>query len=186
MKVKADDGKPFYDLWFILEKKGANRDSVLKAKCICKGHCDGSCKHIGAAMQSLEDLLHTCGKDSVTSGCCSWAKRPTSSTKACEVSELIVEKCKYPSSKKKKKDYVYCQNIDVDVRAVQDRKPKSKQRLRRQIQGMVKMESRPAILPLLEKLYPAKTTSESSKRMNASKGKFLGIMKYKVQSLYET
>ena len=182
MKVKTDDGKLFYDLWFILEGKGANRGSVLKAKCICKGGRDGGCKHIGAAMYSLEDLLHTRGKDSVKSGCCSWAKRSTSSTKACEVSELIIEKCKYPSSKKKKKDHVYCQNIDVDVRAVQDRKPKSKQRLGRLIQRMVKMESRPAILPLLGKLYPAKTTSESSKRINASKGKFLGIMKSKVQS----
>lgn len=35
MKTKADDGKDYYDLYFILEGKGANRGSVLKAKCLC-------------------------------------------------------------------------------------------------------------------------------------------------------
>ena len=42
----------------------------------------GGCKHIGAAMYSLEELLHSRGKDSVTSGSCLWVKKPTSSTKA--------------------------------------------------------------------------------------------------------
>ncbi len=53
-------------------------------------------------MYSLEDLLHTHGKDSVTSGSRPWAKKPTSSTKACEVSDLIIEKLKHSSLKKKK------------------------------------------------------------------------------------
>ena len=66
MKVKTDDGKPCYSLWFILEGKGANRGGVMVAKCQCKGGGDGGCKHIGAAMYSLEDLLHTRGNDSVT------------------------------------------------------------------------------------------------------------------------
>ena len=41
-------------LWFILEGRGPNRGSILKAKCMCKGGRDGGCKHIGAAMYSLE------------------------------------------------------------------------------------------------------------------------------------
>ena len=68
MKEKTDDGKKFYDLWFILEGKGANRGSVLKARCVCKGGRDGGCKHIAAAMYSLEALLDSRGEDSVTSG----------------------------------------------------------------------------------------------------------------------
>ena len=31
MKIKTDDGKPCYDLWFILEGKGGNRGSVITA-----------------------------------------------------------------------------------------------------------------------------------------------------------
>ena len=80
-------------------------------------------------MYSLEGLLHTRGKDSVTSGSCLWTKKPILSTKACKVSDLIIEKFRHSSSNKKKKAHVYCQNIDVDVKAVQDRKPISKQRL---------------------------------------------------------
>ena len=37
MKLKTDEGKDHYDLWFILEGKGANRGSVLQALCKCKG-----------------------------------------------------------------------------------------------------------------------------------------------------
>ena len=52
MKIKKDEGKENYDLRFILESGGANRDSVLQARCNlkCKGDRDrGSrlgCKHI--------------------------------------------------------------------------------------------------------------------------------------------
>ena len=31
MKLKTDEGKEYYDLWFILEGRGANRGSVLQA-----------------------------------------------------------------------------------------------------------------------------------------------------------
>ena len=55
MKEKTDDGKLFNDCWFMLEGKGANRGSVLKARCRCKGGHDGGCKHIAALMYSLED-----------------------------------------------------------------------------------------------------------------------------------
>lgn len=46
MKEKTDEGKSFYECWFILEGKGANRGSVLKARCQCKGGRDGGCKHM--------------------------------------------------------------------------------------------------------------------------------------------
>lgn len=186
MKVKTDDGKPCYNLWFILEGKGANRGSVIAAKCQCKGGRDGGCKHIGAAMYSLEDLLHTRGKDSVTSGSCLWTKKPISSTKACEVSDLIIEKFKHSSSKKKKKAHVYCQNIDVDVRAVQDRKPISKQRLSKLTQAMHEMQNKPAILPLFHKLYPAKPM-HTSKKINSKKpqSEVPGIMRRKLQGCME-
>ena len=36
MRTKTDDGKEYYDLWFILEGKGPNRGSVLEAFCKCK------------------------------------------------------------------------------------------------------------------------------------------------------
>ena len=37
MKLKMDEGKEYYDLWFILEGRGANRGSVFQARCNCKG-----------------------------------------------------------------------------------------------------------------------------------------------------
>ena len=67
-KIKTDEGKEHYDLWFIVKGIGANRGSVLQAKCKCGR--DGECKHIAAAMYSPEYLLNTRGKDSVTSGPC--------------------------------------------------------------------------------------------------------------------
>ena len=83
IKVKTDEGKEYYDLWFIVEGRGSNRDSVLQAKCKCKGGRDGEWKHIAAAMYSLEDLLNTRGKDGVTSGPCIWVKKPRVASKLC-------------------------------------------------------------------------------------------------------
>ena len=100
MKIKTDEGKEYYDLWFILEGRGVNRGSVLQARCRCKGGSDGGCKHIAAAMYALEDLLNTRGNDSVTSGPCIWVKRPRANTQACEVKDLVIEKGKKPSHKK--------------------------------------------------------------------------------------
>ena len=82
MKIKTDEGKEYYYLWFILEGRGANRGSVLQARCECKGFRDGGCKHIAAAMYALEDLLNTRGSNSVTSGPCIWIKRPRANTQA--------------------------------------------------------------------------------------------------------
>ena len=57
MEVKTDEGKEYYHLWFIVESRVANRGNVLQAKCKCKGDRDGGCKHVAAAIYSLEDLL---------------------------------------------------------------------------------------------------------------------------------
>ena len=102
MKKSDDDGKPFYNVWFILEAKGASRGSVLKAKCTCKGGQDGGCKHISAAMYSLEDLLNTHCTDSITSGPCQWVKRPTASSKPCEIKNLIIGKLNSPLKRRTK------------------------------------------------------------------------------------
>lgn len=80
-----DEGNDLYDLWFILEGKGANRGSVLQARCKCKGGRDWACKHIAAAMYPLEGLLNTRGDDCVTSGPCVWVRRPRANTQACAV-----------------------------------------------------------------------------------------------------
>ena len=146
MKKSDDQGKAFYDVWFILEAKGASRGLVLRAKCACKGGQDGGCKHVSAAMYSLEDLLNTGVQDSATSGPCQWVKRPTASSKPCQIKDLVIEKLNSPplkkrtkakdlspkkkllgkrskvirknkQTKKKRKDHTFCESIDVDVRS---------------------------------------------------------------------
>ena len=160
MKLKTDEGKEYYDLWFILEGRGANRGSVLQARCKCKGGRDGGCKHIAAAMYALEDLVNTRGEDSVTSGPCVWVKRPRANTQACEVKDLIIEKGKKPSHKKRKRKQVYCQNIDTDVRAPEDTNPKDEEYLRTFTKRICHLTHTPVILPLFKKLYgtPEKDT----------------------------
>ena len=37
MRGKTDDGKDWYELWFIPEGKGPNKGSILEAFCKCKG-----------------------------------------------------------------------------------------------------------------------------------------------------
>lgn len=95
MRGKTDDGREWYDLWFILEGKGPNKGSVLEAFCKCKGGRDGGCKHLAAAMYSLDDLLNSRGDKSVTSGPCQWVRRPISDTGPCEVKDLKIEKGNY-------------------------------------------------------------------------------------------
>ena len=94
MKLKTDEGKVYYDLWFILEGRGANHGSVLQVWCKCKGSWDGGFKHIVAAMYALDDLLNTRGEESVTSGSCVSVRRPRANTQACEVKDLVIEKGK--------------------------------------------------------------------------------------------
>ena len=123
MKIKTDEGKDHYNLWFILEGRGTNRGSVLHARYECKGGRDGGC-----------DLLNTCGKDSITSGTCTWVKRQRASTVACKLKDLLIEKAKNPLSKKenkthKKREYT-SQNIQIDVRRPEDTNPPDEEYLR--------------------------------------------------------
>ena len=162
MKTTTDDGKKFYDLYFILEGNGPNRGSVVMAWCACKGGRDGGCKHISAAMYSLEDLLNTKHNNSSTSGSCLWVKRPTSSTQPCEVKKLVIEKGKLLSHKRRKRCHSFVQCIDIDVRAKQDQQLPNKCQLAKFIQTLnntyqyeevEKDDKPPVILPLLNKLY---------------------------------
>ena len=52
-KDKTPEGNRCYKLWFILDKRG----SVYSAFCQCKGGADQGCRHLSAAMFSLEDFL---------------------------------------------------------------------------------------------------------------------------------
>ena len=148
MKLKTDDRKDYYDLWFILEGRGANCGSVLLARCKCKGGRDGGCKHIAAAMYTLDDLLNTRGKDSVTSGPCVWVRRPRANTQACEVKDLVIKKGKKLSHEKRKCKQLYSQNIETDVRVPEDTNPPDEKYLR-----MCHLKNTPVILPLFKKLY---------------------------------
>ena len=153
MKLKTDEGKEYYDLWFILEGRGANRCSVLQARGKCKGGRDGGCKHIAAAMYALEDLLNTRGEDSVTSGPCVWVRRPRGNTQGCEVKDLVIAKSKKPSHKKKKRKQVYSQNIETDVRAPEDTNPPDEENLKKFTKRVCHLKSTPVILPLFKKCY---------------------------------
>ena len=179
MRAKTDDGKDSYSLWFILEGRGVNRGSVLDAFCKCKGGRDGSCKHIAAAMYSLEELLNQDGNRSVTSGPCMWMPKPQSSSEPCSVEHLVIAKRKPPSSKKRKRTYAWLQNIDFDPRSHKHRKVSSKERecltkrlsavddssLSRSSTNGINNDSpipgtgKPVILPLLRKLYLKKHDS---------------------------
>ena len=154
MKIKTDEGKEHYDLWFILEGRGTNRGSVLQARCKCKGGRDGGCKHIAAAMYALEDFLNSRGKDSVTSAPCIWVKKPRANTQACKVKDLVIKKAKKPSYKKRKRKHSYSQNIEKDVRAPEDTSRPDEKCLRRFTQKMCQLKTDfPVILPLFKKLY---------------------------------
>lgn len=177
MKIKTDEKKDFYDLWFILEGRGSNRGSVLKARCLCKGGRDGGCKHIAAAMYALEDFLNN--RESVTSGPCRWSKRAKPDTEPTEIKKLCIEKLKKKSSKKSKRQNVYCQSIDIDVRAHDERNDLDEASLRDFTVKMSNLQSKPAIFPLFQKLYHVpKVSLESSKPTTT-----LGIMREKIQQL---
>ncbi|CAB3994530.1 Hypothetical predicted protein [Paramuricea clavata] len=92
MRVKTDDGKDVYDLWFILEERGPNKGSAIEAYCKCKGGRDGRCKHIASAMYSLEALLNSRGEESVTSRSCQWRPKPQSNSEPCEIKDVVIEK----------------------------------------------------------------------------------------------
>ncbi len=153
MKDKTDDGKKFYETWFLLEGVGINRGSILNAKCTCKGGQDGGCKHIAATMYSLEDLLNN--RESVTSGPCQWVKRATCDTKPTDIKELQIRKrseLTY-SPCKRKYEHRFIEHINVDVRHEDDRNPPSKKCLTAFTEALSSVSSKPCVLPLLQKLY---------------------------------
>ena len=58
-KATTDDGKMFYDLYFILEGTGTNGGSVIMAWCACKGGRNGGCKkYIGSHVFSGRSFKH--------------------------------------------------------------------------------------------------------------------------------
>ena len=194
MRMKTDEGKNCYDLWFILEGKGPNRGSVLAAFCKCKGGHDGGCKHIAAAMYSLEFLLNTQGNESVTSGKCLWKKKPKASIKPCEVKDINITKCVYGDpGKKRKNEYAWLQEIDHDPREERSRKEKTHDDLvkfTRLMQSKLTSKLKdpcdvPAIFPLLCKLYlpDEKPRAESSPEMQepAIVKEGFGIMAQKIK-----
>jgi hypothetical protein len=76
-------------------------------------------------MYSLELLLNTEGKYSVTSGVCLWKRRQRASIKPSDVKDVNISKCEYGEpSKKRKHEYVWLQNIDHDPREERFRKEK--------------------------------------------------------------
>ena len=155
MKSTTDEKEKFYDLWFILEGRGVNRGSVIDAFCKCKGGRDGGCKHIAAAMYSLEDLLNTRGEDSVTSGPCRWVRKPLVNLEPCEVKHLIITKDKVaPAVKAQRRPYQWLQEKDFDVR--QSKKPATDQEITLFASRMKSLNTASPIFPLLNKLYPTK------------------------------
>ena len=159
MKEKTKDNKEFYDLWFILEGRGASRGSVIDAYCVCLGGRDGGCKHIAAAMYSLEDLLKSRGEDSVTSGPCQWNRKPRPDTNSCEVKDLLIVRKKKrwlndqeqdaSLGRKKSRSYTFSQFIDHDPRMPSDRLPCSPAQLSSIVDSMEQMKSKPVIMSVL-------------------------------------
>ena len=62
-------------------------------------------------------------KDSITSGPCIWVKRQRANTQVCEVKDFMIEKAKKPSSKKRKREHTFSQNIQTDIPAPKDTNP---------------------------------------------------------------
>ena len=184
MKEKTKEGKEYYDSWFLLDGKGQNRGSVLDAFCVCLGGRDGACKHVAAAMYSLDALLNTKGEDSVTSKPCKWTRRPKPDTSACDVRDLSVNKRELKdqnellSKKKKTREYTFSQFIDHDPHTMQDREPCSPKQLATLVTSMQSMKEKPAILPILAKhLIPSQGGSNVVKPVEVLEH---GIMEQKV------
>ncbi|PFX28726.1 hypothetical protein AWC38_SpisGene6530 [Stylophora pistillata] len=104
-------------------------------------------------MYALEDLSNTRGEDSVTSGPCVWVRMARANTQACEVKDLVNKKGKIPSHKKRKRNQVYCHNMETDVRAPEERNPPDEEYLRKFTKRLCNLKSRPAILSLFKKLH---------------------------------
>ena len=110
-----------------------------------------------SASKSLKDMplaelkLNTRSEDSVTGGTCRWLKRPTSSSKPCEVKHLKIAK-RNPSLKRKRKNaHAYRENIDIDFRHVNDRSGPTHESLVLFTQSLSRklVPKPPLILPIL-------------------------------------
>ncbi len=191
MREKTDEGKPYYDCWFILEGKGASRGSVVKARCRCKGGRDGACKHIAAAMFSLEDLLNTSDKDSPTSAPCQWTKKPFVDSTPCDVKDLKIAHCDLPL-KKPKIEHTYSEHISMDLRHHDDQVPPTSDALKQFTRSLEDSGYNVAILPILSKFYGEPDCKRKSKNdQKELKGtpqqlySENGILKKKVNALGE-
>ena len=116
-----------------------------------------------------------------------WVKRPRGKTQASEVKDLLMEKGKNPSYKKRKRKHTFSQNIDRDVRAPEDTNPPDDEYLRQFTQKLCQLKSdSPVILPLFKKLYcsPEADTdfNDESAESNGNKDE-TGIMNTKLQGL---
>ena len=192
MKEKTKDGKEFYDLWFLLEGRGASRGSVIDAYCVCLGGRDGGCKHIAAAMYSLEDLLNSRGEDSVTSGPCQWNRKPKPDTTSCEVKDLLIVRKKKRClndqeqdasfGRKKSRNYTFSQFIDHDPRMPSDRLPCSPAQLSSIVDSMEQMKSKPVVMSVLaNQLYCSEDVPTNSKEQDAIDSE-CGILEQKLIS----
>lgn len=186
MKAKTKEGKEFYDSWFVLEGRGANRGSVIDAYCMCLGGRDGGCKHIASALYSLEDLLDSRGENSVTSGPCQWIRKPKPNTTACELKDLEIiglNKCKEESTTgKRKRDYTFSQYIDHDPRILSDRLPADATQLSSVVSSMETMANEPAILQILKNKLYSKEVQEQPHNMTkeCKEDLKLGILEQKL------
>ena len=149
IKDKTKDGKSFYNLWFILEGKGVNRGSVVDAYCLCLGGRDGGCKHIAAALYSLEELLNSRGEDSVKSGPCLWIRKPIPETSPRELKDLKIGKGNGNSGKESTLNKSFTEYIDHDPRVLWDRASCSAEEIEDLVQTMNGMDNKPAILDIL-------------------------------------
>ena len=82
-------------------------------------------------MYSLEALLNSRGEESVTSGTCQWKPKTQLNSEPCETKDVVIEKIKPPSNKRKKKSYTWLQNIEFDPRSSQDKKSRKKRSMSR-------------------------------------------------------
>ena len=183
---KTKNGNSFYKLWFLIEGRGARRGSILDAYCECLGGKGGGCKHISAALYSLEALLNSREEESVTSGPCLWTRKPKPDTTACDMKDLKVSK-KDDTATVNKRAYTFSEYIDHDPRYGDHRRRCAPEALRNVVLAMKRMESKPAILDILQNQLAAEedtltksVSEEAGKPPPVCTTSQLGIMQEKV------
>ena len=196
MRAKTDDGKECYSLWFILEGQGANRGSVLDAFCKCNGGRDGGCKHIAAAMYSLDELLNPDGGKSVTSGPCLWVPRPQLSSEPCAVDQLTSQISSHHRVRRENEHTHGCKTLILIHEVLKFARVSLTKKLSEVNDSPSNNNSpspgKPVILPLLQKLYlkmhDSSTVPKNDKVGNpedirsgsSSQDQAIGVMRQKV------